>query len=133
MGRRQSIKIGVVLLPGLAAPNGMLVAAEAGEVDRMRISLERSGGFANIPLQVSVDTDALPPDQTIQLRQWIETAQFFDLPSDRVTPMQPDRFQYQITVEEGDRQHSITVSESAMPDHLKPLVQWFTTYARRGD
>lgn len=98
----------------------------------MRISLERSGGFANIPLQVSVDTETLPSEQSVQLRQWIETAQFFDLPSNRVTPMQPDRFQYQITVEEGDRQHSIMVSESAMSNQLKPLVQWLTTYARRG-
>lgn len=98
----------------------------------MQVSLERSGGFANIPLSVNINTETLSSDQAAQLHEWIETAQFFDLPSSLVNPMQRDRFQYQITVEEGDRRHSIHVSESEMPENLKPLVRWLTTQATRG-
>jgi hypothetical protein len=101
------------------------------EGDRMQVSFERSGGFANIPLSVSVNTEMLPSDQAVQLRQWVEAAQFFDLPTSLMSSGQPDRFQYQITVEEGDRQHSVSVSESAMPESLKPLVRWLTAYATR--
>ncbi|HEY9617567.1 MAG TPA: protealysin inhibitor emfourin [Crinalium sp.] len=132
MKRQQIIKIGVILLLGLSTQCGIVLAAGVVEGDRMQVSLERSGGFANIPLSVNINTETLSSDQAAQLHEWIETAQFFDLPSSLVNPMQRDRFQYQITVEEGDRRHSIHVSESEMPENLKPLVRWLTTQATRG-
>ncbi len=131
-------KLGAVFLLGY--PFATLKLAQAQEGDRMQVSLERSGGFANIPFSVTIDTDTLSRDEVAQLRQWIAEAQFFELPSslrsprqsDRFVPPSADRFQYEITVQEGDRSHTVIVNEAAIPEALKPLVQWLTAHRTRG-
>ncbi|MGZ8164046.1 MAG: protealysin inhibitor emfourin, partial [Methylobacter sp.] len=37
---------------------------------------------------------------------------------------QPDRFTYQISVEQDGKRHSVTVGETAMPPGIKPLVDF---------
>ena len=41
-----------------------------------------------------------------------------------------DRFQYEITVEDGNQTHTIAAGESAVPNHLQPLVQHLERLAR---
>ncbi|MBW4578713.1 MAG: hypothetical protein KME42_03955 [Tildeniella nuda ZEHNDER 1965/U140] len=96
----------------------------------MQISLERSGGFTGMPLTITVDTATLNPDRATQLRQLLEAADFFRLPSTPSAPAQPDRFEYAVTVREGDRSHTVTVSEAAIPAPLKPLLDWLMATAR---
>ncbi len=91
----------------------------------MQVSLTRTGGFAGIPQVTTVDTATLSPDAVAELRRLIADAHFFDLPP--VLPSgspQPDRFQYSLTVSEGSQQHTVTVSESAIPENLRPLIDW---------
>ena len=96
----------------------------------MRISFERSGGFAGMMLTVCVDTAKLAPPEATRLKSLVEAANFFQLPEAIAPAAQPDRFQYHLTVAEKQRQHSITVSESAIPGSLKPLVEWLMEAAR---
>lgn len=96
----------------------------------MRISLERSGGFTGMMMAVSVDTAKLAAPEASQLKSLVEAANFFQLPEAIAPATQPDRFQYHLTVAEQKRKHSITVSESAMPGTLKPLVDWLIDAAR---
>ncbi len=96
----------------------------------MRISFERSGGFAGMMMTVSIDTTKLAPNEATQLKSLVEKADFFDLPEAIAASAQPDRFQYHLTVAEPKRKHTVTVSESSMPCNLKPLVDWLMEAAR---
>lgn len=95
----------------------------------MQISLQRSGGFTGIPLTITVDTATLSPAQATQVRHWVEAADFFCLSSSSM-PAQPDRFEYEVTVREGDRAHTITVGDAAIPEPLRPLLSWLLEAAR---
>jgi hypothetical protein len=106
--------------------------AEIGENKTLRISFERSGGFAGITIKTTVDIKDLAPDEAQKLRQLVEEADFFNL-SKKIMPRspRPDRFQYELILEENDRQHAVTLSEEVLPAKLKPLVNWLTEKARQ--
>jgi len=97
----------------------------------MQVSFERSGGVIGAPIGLNLDSTNLPPDQAAQLRQLIEAADFFNLPTALPSTPQPDRFQYRLTVQDGNRQHQITVGEAAVPSLLRPLLDWLMDAIRR--
>lgn len=98
----------------------------------MKISFEQTGGIAGMRFTTAVDTSALPPEEAKKLRQMVDDADLFNLPARIVSPRpQPDRFQYKLQVQESGRQHTVTVSEEAMPTGLAPLVKWLGDEARR--
>ena len=91
----------------------------------MRISFERTGGFAGMIKTKTFDSAELPENEANRLPKLVEAANFYNLPPDiSVPPNQPDRFQYTLTVEQEDRKHTVTVNEAAVPGDLKPLVEW---------
>jgi hypothetical protein len=99
----------------------------------MRVFLERTGGFAGISKRINVDTNTLPLEEAEELRRLVAVADLFQLPeqiisssqeSDRKSSTGSDRFQYQITVEDHSQQHTVIVSEAALPTTLKPLIAW---------
>ena len=97
----------------------------------MRISFERSGGFAGITMKRAVDEKDLAPDEVQKLHQLVEEADFFNLPG-KITSRspEPDRFQYELSLEKSGRQYTVRVSEEAMPEKLKPLVKWLIEMVR---
>jgi hypothetical protein len=98
----------------------------------MRVTLERTGGFAGVRLTTTADTDKLPSDDAEQLRQLVAGSRFFELP-ERIAPQraQPDRFQYRVTVEDDSQVHTVTVSETALPPGMRPLTDFLSRQARR--
>ena len=98
----------------------------------MRISFERTGGFAGISKKTTVDTATLPPNQANELPRLVEAADLFNLPEKITSPNpQVDRFQYKLTVEDQGKQHTVTVSEAALPGTLRPLIEWLNQVGRR--
>lgn len=98
----------------------------------MRMTFERTGGFAGITLTKVFDTADLPENEANQLRQLVDAANFFRLPKTITSnSKQPDRFQYQLKVEDNGKQHTVEVSEQAAPGTLRPLLDWLMTAARR--
>jgi hypothetical protein len=99
---------------------------------KMRISFERTGGFAGISKKTTVDTATLPPSEAQELPRLVEAADLFKLP-ERITSPNPqsDRFQYRLTVEDNGRQHTVTVSEAALPGTLRPLIEWLNNAANK--
>jgi hypothetical protein len=90
----------------------------------MRISFERSGGFAGITRTKTIDTATLPPNESNQVSQLIQSAGFFELPQTITSDTRgSDRFQYTLTVENNGQQHTITVGESALSGDLKSLIE----------
>lgn len=98
----------------------------------MKISFERSGGFAGLRLSAAFDTDLLPPETADALRRLVEEADFFGLPA--ILPGSPnaaDIYQYVVTVEDGARSHTVTVSEDAASDTLRQLFDYLLRLARK--
>ena len=96
----------------------------------MRINFERSGGFAGMVISKVVDSTSLSPDKANQMRQLVDAADLFRLPStitSRTT--QPDRFQYRLTLEDNGKQHTVEVGEQAVPGTLRPLLEWIMAAA----
>ena len=98
----------------------------------MRASLERTGGFAGMRFETTVDSDTLEADDAQKLRQLVENSDFFRLPA-QIAPQkpQPDRFQYTLTIETNGNTHTVTAGETALPATMRPLVDWLTQVARR--
>lgn len=101
------------------------------EAKIMRVTVQRSGGFTGIPLIKSIDGASMSPQEETQLRKMIDEADFFQLPSTIQTIPEPDRFQYQITIEQEGKSHSVTCAETAIPPKLKPLLNWLMESARQ--
>ena len=89
----------------------------------MRISFERSGGFAGIIIKRDFDLDDLPDEVEDSLKEMLKAAKFFDLPpllsSHGVVP---DSFSYVITVKSDKGEHTVAFSEGEISDSLRPLV-----------
>ncbi|KOP22841.1 hypothetical protein AMR41_28550 [Hapalosiphon sp. MRB220] len=91
----------------------------------MRILIQRTGGFAGISKKAIVDTANLSFEETKQLSDLLEAANFFNLPTVINSPSnQADRFQYIFTVEANNQQHTVKVSEVALSGTLKQIIEW---------
>jgi len=98
----------------------------------LRISFERSGGFAGIATKTTVDEKDLEPDEAQKFRRLVEGADFLSLSKKTLhRSPRPDRFQYEFKIEESDRQHTVTLSEETLPVSLKPLINWLMEKARQ--
>lgn len=99
----------------------------------MRVSFERTGGFAGMRVTATIDSEALPPDEEHKLRHMVETTDFFQLPATLPAPAHgADRFVYRLTVESGGRRHTVEASDAAVPSSLRPLLEWLIAAARQG-
>ncbi len=99
----------------------------------MRIEFVRSGGFAGISLTARVDSEKLSPDEAKALEQKVNDAGFFDLP-EQIKPASPgaDMFEYSVTVALLTRTHTVVVTETVVPEKLRPLLNHLTDLARTG-
>jgi hypothetical protein len=83
-------------------------------------------------MKTAVDEKDLVLDEAQKLRQLVEEVDFFNLPGKVISRSpQPDRFQYELRLEEKGRQHTVTMGEKAMPAKLKPLVNWLMEKSRQ--
>ena len=97
----------------------------------MRIQFERSGGFGGLLVRANIDTASLPAEEADKLEKMVAEADFFSLPAHISSPSPgADQFQYKISIEEGDRRHTVETSDQAAPDSLWPLLRELTVRAR---
>lgn len=98
----------------------------------MKVEFARTGGVAGIRLAATLDTERLPAEETDRLRRLIAAARFFDLPSSQQSPTRvADRFQYRVTVEDGDRVKKVEMDEPSVPETFRPLLDYLTDSARK--
>jgi len=95
------------------------------------ILFERSGGFFGRKAKWSIEIEDLPEEEADALQELLEESDFFELPTNMVRTPAPDEFTYSITVVVEERQHSIHVSDTSMPDNLRPLLDELTSLTRR--
>jgi hypothetical protein len=98
----------------------------------MNIHFERSGGFAGLRLSHDLDSAELSPEDGKELERLVDTAHLFELPETiRAVNPGPDRFQYKLTMKAGPREHTVAVDEAAVPDSLRPLLNWLIEKVRK--
>jgi hypothetical protein len=97
----------------------------------MKIQLERTGGFAGIPLRTNVDTDNLDDQSKRTLQSLVDSSRFFDLPARLSSPTPgADRFQFKVTIQDGNRSHTVEADEGALAPEVQALFQYLTRLAR---
>ena len=96
----------------------------------MQIIFERSGGIMGLKSALTLDWKELPPDQAETLRRLLDEAHFFTLTADPPAQPAPDGFQYTITVETKVVKHTVHVSDTTVPEELRPLLQELSQRAR---
>jgi hypothetical protein len=77
----------------------------------MQISVKRSGGYAGIEDAWSVDTANLEPGPRKEIEESVSDADFFGQPADLSDDVGFDTFRYEITVQDGERTHTVTFSD----------------------
>jgi len=88
-----------------------------------KITFERSGGFLESPIALTLDLDSFAPHEAQHLMYLIEDADFFRFPEDLVAEStSDDEFTYNITVEAGSSQHCVHVSQMYLSEPLQLLV-----------
>jgi hypothetical protein len=101
----------------------------------MRVRLRVSGGvgvFPGLEAPRTIDADALEPEDRESLERLVERARFFDLP--RRLPAASGSADYQsceITIEDGLRQHTVTVPEPVPSPALQDLITRLRQLLRR--
>jgi hypothetical protein len=80
----------------------------------MHITVTRTGGFAGLRTERSVDTDGRP-----DAAEWEELVRTAGLDAAPASPPQPDRFTYRIDVDG----RTVTVAEQDLTGPLHTLVQ----------
>jgi hypothetical protein len=89
---------------------------------RMRVVLERSGGFAGRTIRRGLDTAELPDTDADALRALVAGLPA-DVPGARPTgATRPDGFTYAVRVDAGDR-HDVHHFAEPVPEIAKPLIQ----------
>ena len=95
------------------------------------IRFERTGGFAGLSQRATLDSESLTPEQLEELERLLEHSRFFELPV-KLEARAPgaDRFQYLLTVEDKGRVHTVRAGDAAVPNSLRPLLDWLGAAAR---
>ena len=79
---------------------------------------------------LTIKLDDLPHDQAETLRRLLDESNFFTLPENPPARLNPDGFQYTLTVETDTTKHTVHTSDTAVPDKLRPLLQELSQRAR---
>jgi hypothetical protein len=91
----------------------------------MKISVRRSGGFANIGAHAEVDTSTLPREKADALQRLVRGASLPDQPPPPLRSAQAaDAYQYDITVDDGKSPKTYRADDLTMPDTWRSLVDF---------
>ena len=97
----------------------------------MRILFEIRGGFAYFPglhTPLRIDTARLTTSQASEIEARVRAAHFFDQ-SDSIRPAgAADYRSYLVTIEDGERSHTVQVIESTGDHSLLELINYLRTF-----
>lgn len=94
-----------------------------------KITFERSGGLLGQTINTALDLDGVPSSESQHLLRLIQEADFFRIPENLVARLTADEFLYTITVQAGVTRHRVRVSDTSMPEALRPLINELMTLA----
>jgi len=90
----------------------------------VRIRVERSGGFAGIPITNEIDSKNLPSTLVTKLNKIMENAKSPKFPLTATPRGAADHFTYKILVKDGAKETIIECDQYSFEDDLKSLVKY---------
>jgi hypothetical protein len=101
----------------------------------MHVQFKTEGGIAYFPglsKPATIDSADLPGAEAERLRQLVEAAHFFALPAaSRTLPKgAADYHQYTITIEDGQRHHTVRLADPIESPELQALVEFLREKTR---
>lgn len=99
----------------------------------MRIQLKIEGGLAYFPglsSPITIDGNALPPQEADKLKQLLDAVHFFDLPPvlNVPAPGAADYHQYTITVDDDSKHHTVQMTDPIEEPNLQALLAHLKTH-----
>jgi len=92
----------------------------------VRVSVVRAGGLAGLVRTTTADTNRLSPVDGEKLAALVRQAGLEGAAPDHEEP-EPDRFSYQVIVEDHQRNHVTGFSERSLPANVRSLISWMST------
>jgi hypothetical protein len=80
-------------------------------------------------MAMDFDLGSMPGSLAQRLHGLLTESNFFDVPMVNDLRTTPDEYQYDITVVAGNSIHTIHVSDTSMPESVRPLVEELTELA----
>jgi hypothetical protein len=100
--------------------------AATGRKTEVRVRFQVSGGIAALPGLAApriIDVDRLDADERGAVERLVHDADFFDLPPRLPAPQgSADCQSYEIAIEDGQRQHTVVVSDPVTEPAMQALV-----------
>jgi hypothetical protein len=93
------------------------------------INFKRTGGSMGREMTMNFDFDSMPGSAARRLEGLLTESNFFEVPVVHDLRAGPDEYEYEITVVAGNSIHTIHVSDTSMPQPLRPLVEELTELA----
>ncbi len=101
------------------------------EEEDYHISFQRSGGFSGASRAVEIDSRELAPGEAEALKLLIDRSGFFEtIISVNTILNMPDQFRYNITIEGKGKQRILELSDTSLPYHFRPLINYLMRMAR---
>jgi len=81
-------------------------------------------------LTMDFDLNNMPASEAQRLHNMLNESKFFEVPVINDLRASPDEYEYVITVVAGNSIHTVHVSDTSMPQSLRPLVEDLTEIAK---
>ncbi len=94
------------------------------------INFRRAGGTVGREITLDTDLDSLPGPAAQRLEGLLTESNFFEIPTANNLMTRPDEYEYTISVTAGNSMHTVRVTDTTMPDSLRPLVEELVELAR---
>ena len=92
---------------------------------RIRVDIERTGGFGGLTTRGSADTDALAEDERRRLTELVDAVDVEALAAAPPSPGSvPDAFRYDVLIERDGRQVRLHAQDPQVPAQLRPLIRF---------
>ena len=96
------------------------------QVQMTMIQFKRTGGSMDREMAMDFDLSSMPGSVSQRLQNILAGSNFFDVPVVNDLRTGPDEYRYDITVVAGNSIHTVHVSDTSMPESLRPLVEELT-------
>ena len=95
-----------------------------------KINFKRSGGVLGREMEADIDLNQLPDTDSQYIMQLLTETNFFKIPQNLIEVAAPDEYQYTITVEAGNTNHTIHATDATASESLRPLLEKLSALAK---
>jgi hypothetical protein len=90
----------------------------------MKLSVVRGGGVAGTVVRTDLASGDLSPEDAGTLHELVRDAGLLEGGQREPPPARPDEPSYKLTVEHAGHSHTVSLTESTMPEAIRSLISW---------